>query len=532
MEDKYKEKLASKGVKVKKTEGETMEEEGSDSDTGSESDVIEDEDGELITPGVEAQILKTLAEIRAKDEKIYDPKANFFSPVELQKAEAEWCEKKKQAKKERPIKLKDYHRERLLKANHNDEEEEGESDEEGLKIKTHEEEQEELLSAFKAAADEADDDDSNNNDDLLRMRPRTEEELVKEEEDYKNFLLENLAGSENAKECMSEWFSGASGRGKDANNEEQFLIDYILSRGWIEKDRKTLPSYEQIIAEDEEDEEAVEKMEEFEEKYNFRFEQPGGDQIVTYSRHVDGSMRREDNKRKEQRAARKMKKEEEKSKQQEELKRLKNLKKQEIQEKLKKIQDISGNDRVLDEGIDLESDFDSDAHDRKMSKLFDDNYYGDELDGGKKPEWSDTDKEEDQSGDGNEIQQKVIRKATKSISKLVKKTPDAKQLGEYLDEYYQLDYEDMIAGEIPCRFKYQRVKPTTFGLKVRDILRADDADLNTHVSLKKLAPYRPTEVVEVDEIKYGSKKRICKFYDLLKRGRSGCHQQEPKSRRR
>ena len=141
---------------------------------------------------------------------------------------------------------------------------------------------------------------------------------------------------------MSEWFNQANDRGVEANSEEQFLIDYILNRGWVDKDRRALPTYDQIVGNDEEDAEVVERQEEFEERYNFRFEQPGGTNITTYSRNIEGSMRREENKRKEQRVARKTRKEEEKERQKEELKRLKNLKRQQIEEKLRKIQSIAG----------------------------------------------------------------------------------------------------------------------------------------------------------------------------------------------
>jgi protein KRI1 len=497
VEDKYKAKLASKGVTVSNVNGDEDY-----SSTDSEEDVVEDEDGELVTPAVEAQILRTLAEIRSRDGKIYDPNTKFFSPEELQKAEAEWKEKRKNLKKEKPLKLKDFHREKLLKGQADS------SEEEEPVIKTHEEEQKDLLNEFKTAANATSDQEDGG---LLRIRPKTEQEIANDDEEYKNFLLENLASNENARENMSEWFGSASGR-TEVTNDENFLIEYVLNRGWVEKDRKAIPSYEEIIAEDEDDADAVDKMEEFEEKYNFRYEQPGGDQIVTYSRQIDGSMRREDGKRKEQRAAQKSRKEEEKERQREELKRLKNLKKQEIQEKLKKIQEISGTSKPIQ--VDLESDFDPESHDKKMELLFDDEYYGN--DGESKPVWTESEDEEPIS----EAQAKVMKKAAKSIAKLAKKAAEddrRQKMSEYLDEYYQLDYEDMIGGEIPCRFKYQKVKATTFGLKVRDLIMADDADLNSHVSLKKLAPYRPAEVLEADEARLGHKKRLYKFYDLVRK---------------
>lgn len=54
----------------------------SGSDEGSdESDVSEDEDGEELTPAMDAAILRTLARIRRKDPEIYDSEKHIFEGV-------------------------------------------------------------------------------------------------------------------------------------------------------------------------------------------------------------------------------------------------------------------------------------------------------------------------------------------------------------------------------------------------------------------------------------------------------------------
>eukprot|EP00439_Symbiodinium_sp_Y106_P006736 s411_g1.t1 len=62
--------------------------------------------------------------------------------------------------------------------------------------------------------------------------------------------------------------------------------------------------------------------------------------------------------------------------------------------------------------------------------------------------------------------------------------------GEMLEEYFQLDYEDIIGGDLPTRFKYRKVQPKDYGIPAHVILSKTGKELNRMVSIKKLRPYR------------------------------------------
>ncbi|CAG8674196.1 16065_t:CDS:10, partial [Funneliformis mosseae] len=536
--------------KLKEKYGDINDEDADSSSTSEE----EDEFGELVTPEVDAQIMKTIVAIKSKDPKVYDSQSNFFADEEIQKAHQQWLDKQQKKKSEaKPMHLKDYHRKILL--------ENGGiiGDQDNSKVNnkniglTPVQEEQKLREEFKIAASQFDFHDVDDDDDFLVQRPKTAEELKAEEEDYQNFLLENMADTKDV-EILKQWQNYKND--PNINEDEAFLMDFILKRGWIDKDSDKVPSYDELIAEhhDEEDEKFEEAVDQFESKYNFRFEEEGSTKVVTYARNLEGSMRRTDNKRKLQRQARSERKEEEKKRKIEELKRLKNLKKKEIFEKLQKIKEITGNDTVGFDDVDLEEDFDPDKYDKKMNKVFDDDYYA-EADN-EKPEWSDNinvddivcnnsqnidsiinafkeyndDQELDEGGIGDDD---FIMDAdylpggekydeTKSKKKRSDKRKEAieekkkakKKFDEYLDEYYQLDYEDII-GDTPVRFKYRQNKPVSFGLTPAEILLADEKDLNEFVSLKKLAPYRPEHVIENDLKKYSKKKRLRQFRKKL-----------------
>ncbi|KAM3580755.1 Kinetochore protein Spc24 [Umbelopsis sp. WA50703] len=542
--------------------------ESEDEDTDEE----EDENAELLTPEVDAQIMKTIAAIRTHDPRVYEADKQFFNDEEIEKAKSAWEQKQKQTGKK--VTLKDYHRTTLLENGgviDEDEEEEPKHVE-----KTHVQEQEEMKDDFKKAIMAADEEEE---DGFFTKRDKTTQDLAAEEEDYKKFLLESMADNNAGKDAFADWQNYRDNPNVD--KEEAFLIDYVLNRGWVDKNN-AVPSYDEVVGEEDasEDEEYLDKVDRFESAYNFRFEEEGGAQLVSHAREIEGSVRKKDNRRKLQRQARSDRKEEEKQQKTEELKRLKNLKMKEIEERLRKIQEITGNKVVGIDSIDLDGDFDPDAYDNQMTQVFNDDYYtGDDNE---KPTWDDDidtgleEAAEDQENVGDDYQEyegaqeyeypaaanpddedvmmdadympggefygmdkpmtaKEKKAAKKDKKKKNKKgavdeveelvqaqeaIPESKKstkraLDKYMEEYYNLDYEDMI-GDLPTRFKYHKVDANNFGLSPVEILMADDKDLNQVAGLKVLAPFRPKEKQAKDKARFEKSKKH-KLRDLRRK---------------
>ncbi|KAG1454308.1 hypothetical protein G6F56_007350 [Rhizopus delemar] len=376
---------------------------------------------------------------------------------------------------------------------------------------THHEEQEQLRSAFKELSDDDDDDDE---DGFLTKKEKTAQEKETEESEYKNFLLEQMKHDETSKKAAEEWDS-YKGDPK-VSSEDAFLMDYVLNRGWVEKEdgKKTLATEEEV----DRDEADLDDIDRFESKYNFRYEEEGGSTIKTYSRNVEGSVRRKESKRARRRAREKERKEILKKQKVEELKEQKNKKMKEIQEKLKEIYEISGSKALGLENIDLDTDFDPNMFDAQMNNVFDEQYY-DALDT-EKPSWDDdidTTAYEDETnmdadylpgGDKYNNKRKHIDDESMVESSL-KKTKN-EQVERLMDEYYSLNYEDVVGGDVYTRFKYTKTDADDYGLTPEEILMADDAELNKYVGIKQMAPYRPFDKVEREKAHFKKNKNMKK----------------------
>ena len=60
------------------------------------------------------------------------------------------------------------------------------------------------------------------------------------------------------------------------------------------------------------------------------------------------------------------------------------------------------------------------------------------------------------------------------------------------DELYKLDYEDMI-GDQQFRCPYKEVPARDYGLTTEEILAADDKELRSYISIKRMTPYQERE---------------------------------------
>uniref|UniRef100_A0A6B2L1D2 Kri1-like C-terminal domain-containing protein n=1 Tax=Arcella intermedia TaxID=1963864 RepID=A0A6B2L1D2_9EUKA len=448
----------------------------SDSESESESEP-EDENAELIDDKVAEDFLSLLPKLANRDGSLKDPNVKFFKE-EPQKI----IEKQK---KQKAYTYKDMVREEVLENlnKQNFTEDDVSHTTKPIDFEEQPIAQKEIIAKkefLKAAA--LDDED----DTLLKKRVKSKEEAEKEENEYLKFVQSLRKKKDPSAEVLVNYWTDD----KNVDEDEKFLRSYIINKGWVDKNNEEIPTYDEIINEDDEDEKDIQQQEKYEEAFNFRFEEPGSTVVPSFPRNPEESARKPDEKRKLKRQRRKEKKDKEKKQKEDEKKHLMRLKKEQIMDRLKIISEITGATDEKLKGIDLDGEWDPEAYDKEMNSVFNNDYYNEQENEDEKPVFSDEEeaplpqipghsirKEAQGEGqEGKEVDPKVLEE-------------EKKELDKYLEEYYKLDYEDIVGG-IPCRFKYTKVKPLDYGLDSHEILMADDTDLRKIIPLKRLNPYR------------------------------------------
>lgn len=340
-------------------------------------------------------------------------------------------------------------------------------------------------------------------------------------------------------QLLSTVFAAAPAPDGDAG-ADAFLQDYLGNRRWLQDG----PGGD-AAGESSESEEELARGEAFEATYNFRFEEPNAQALAAQPRRPEGVIRKQGSARADARHAKAERVAADKARLRDELKRLKNLKKKDIEAKVAAIRAVAGSSTLAlgCEVLDDDAEWDEAAHERLMSAAFGDGYYGQpEADEQElvKPRFGDMDAElrsllsSDAAGEGGfaAVQRAARAPPTQSDSDHSDDDEDEeeeeeaaaaaggegegeegsrfskramkkwrRQLASQLEEYYALDCEDFVAG-LPCRFRYKAVAPDKYGLRTEEILTLSDKELNQVVSLKKLAPYREQEARPA----YGSKR--------------------------
>ncbi|XP_036446122.1 protein KRI1 homolog [Colossoma macropomum] len=567
--DKYRQKEELQKLKDRFGDQDVESSSGS-SDSDEESEVE-------LHPKLERDFYRTLSLLKKKDPKIYQKDAKFYAEEASSSGSDEKPSTSKKA--EKPMFLKDYERKVILEREGKFDDDDSEDEEAARQMQeraaspSYIQEQKQLKESFRKFVQDSDDEVSDEGQ-LLTRRTKTQEEKDKEEADYVEWLKgqAELEGTDEVQdmEYLKDYWNDPK-----LDEKESFLRDYILNKGYLDEDEERIPTYDELMQEDVEDSEEegesfLQKQEDFERHYNFRFEEPGAQQIKTYPRKIATSVRSKDDRRKKKREEVRERKEKEKERKRQQLKELKNLKRAEIMEKLKTLQKVTGNEQLAFSEMDLEGDFDPQQHDQLMQKCFGDEYYGENEE--EKPQFDDEDDEEleghwnwdtwtgevkeefeDEEGEYEEeeyegeqesfqpncedpdfimdadydpSQQPLSKKKKRKELRKKKNKDDAPLMGkkrkkphfaevltkskpafdpqektfeQYLDEYYKLDYEDIV-DDLPCRFRYRQVVPNDFGLTTDEVLQADEKELNRWCSLRKTCMFR-TEREEVRDVK-------------------------------
>jgi protein KRI1 len=508
----------SAGLKKAKAHGDSdaSEEYTSDSED-------EDDEGELATETLDVEISATLQAIRSKDPRVYDNNVTFYTKIEEENNAPD-----DQTKSSKPMYLRDYHRANLLNG--------------GSEV-------EPVADTSRSFAQEQEDLKKNILEEIKRAEANGEASETSDEADCSDdgFLIAKKPVTK-PKDAKARTVPNVDEADKDP---ETFLSNFMASRAWVPTNNTRFKPLES------DDEEEDRRAEEFEQAYNLRFEDPerSNEKLIAHARETASkhSVRREEpNRRKKQRDREATKKDFAKQERDEERARLRKLKVEELELKVKKIKKaagLRGSEIKEDDWTKfLEDGWDDGKWEKEMAKRFGEDYYAEndyesdaeqetESQGKKKlkkPKWDDdidiedlvpgfADDEEDAdfslSDDNDEPElnrtsasrngssnSKKKQRAQNENEKKRQARKDRKKIEQMVDQ--QLDIELPPPSKHQSAFRYRETSPISFGMTANDILMADDTQLNQYAGLKKLAAFRDSERKRKDQKHLGKKARL------------------------
>lgn len=537
--------------------GAPQESDGDEADDSSTED--EDDYGELATEGLDKEISATLAAIRKRDPKVYDKTVKFYTDVE------ETIDPASTRQKEKPMFLRDYHRETLLNGSAMD----IDGEEEPI---SYSEQQAELQNSIvrqmhEAAAEGAEELEDDREDAAELLKPKTKH-LSSATDEQEVPLPVKAAVSSNLDVAAAN------------TDPEGFLSKFLESRAWI-------PSGGEAYFPLESDESADDqKAEDFEAAYNLRFEDPAtaNEKLRTHARDVAAaqSVRKDDTTtRKRARELRAEAKLLDKQERQNERRRLRKLKLGEMEQRLEQIGRAAGVRRGALNPDDwaelLKPGWEGEDWEAQMRKHFDDEYYaGNSADEGeadetgivkrskkaKKPAWEDEIEIKDMVAPGDEEPENQGKLPSSSdegdpeASSEERHTAKTERSGKSKSKSKKAEHsttkanarsqrralETLVDAQLPITltldslsreqnqsasdpspsyaaagavtpraaapFRYRDGSPETFGLTAREILLAPDVDLNSYAGLKALGQWREPERKVRDRRKIGKKGRL------------------------
>lgn len=499
----------------------------------------EDDEGALALGRLDVQFQMTLKAIQAKDPRVYDKSATFYT----QSDNDDEPESTVKRSREKPLHLSDYHRRNILDGVT------GAGEIETLP--TYTQEQEDMKTSiiqeihanvhengtgrqFQSNGDRSEEEE---NDDFLVPKVRRDKRV-------------NGSSGPTARTTMPDVE-------KAEENPEKFLSDFMSSRAWVPHTNSKFQPFE---SDDEEDEKRADA---FEEAYNLRFEDPeaSNEKLVSHARDAAArySVRRDAlTGRKKARENERLKREAERLDREEGKARLRKLKIADAEEKIKKIKDAAGlkNDSldVNDWSKFLEEGWSDEQWDEEMRKRFGDTYYAEhEVEGAakgkakvKKPKWKDDIDIQDlipeftnndrgqldfslsdiepyekevmdlQSNDEHLPSEQPREKVSSKEKKSGERDNRQKQARKERREIEKLVDANLKTGNKLADmgkkhagiFRYRETSPVGYGLTAQDILMASDSQLNQYAGLKKLAAYRESTKKAKDRKQLGKKARL------------------------